>query len=74
MFTITITETQQQHPGPLFETPGVTTNIPAIPEPIEHARIQVATLDVAALIALIYAKPRKPRAPRSDAGKPRAGK
>ncbi len=74
MFQITITEIAQSHPGELFAGAIDTMKAHLVAEPIEHARIQVATLDVHALVSLIYAKPRKPRAPRSDAGKPRAGK
>ncbi len=71
MFCITITEIPQQHPGELFAGAIDTMKAHLVADPIEHARIQVATLDVAALIALIYAKPKKQRA---DAGKPRAAK
>lgn len=67
MFTITIVETPQASPGPLFEGAG-TPPIKTDSQPIEHARINVATLDVSALLSLIYAKPKKPRA---DKGKPR---
>lgn len=74
MYCIIITETPQRHPGELFGGATEVLQNALTPEPIEHARIQIGTLDVAALIALIYAKPRKPRAPRSDAGKPRAAK
>ncbi len=73
MFTIIISETPQASPGPLFENQLAAAAQSATPPapPIEHARIQVATLDVAALIALIYAKPKKAR---SDKGTTRAGK
>lgn len=71
MFIITVTEVPQADHGPLFQEPGQVPPIKTDAQPIEHARIQVATLDVAALIALIYAKPKKTR---SDAGKPRAVK
>ncbi len=73
MFTISITEVPQATTHPLFNQAGDSKGeaTEAVPPPIEHARIQVATLDVAALIALIYAKPKKQRA---DAGKPRAAK
>lgn len=54
MYQITITETISRIADvalPPIKPEGV----------IEHARIQTETLDVAAVIALIYKKPRKQR-------------
>jgi hypothetical protein len=71
-YTITITQTPQTDNGPLFSEPSG--SIPPILDrqpPVEVARVTVGTLDVPALLALIY---KTPRAKRSDSGKSRAAK
>lgn len=71
MFQITIVEIPQSDHGPLFQEATQVPPIKTAAEPIEHARITVATLDVSALIALIFAKPKKAR---SDKGTTRTSK
>jgi len=77
MYTVHITHTPQSTEAlPLFDSAGQQqgTAVPVYPaQPIveEVATVRVATLDIPALMALLY---KTPRAKRSDAGKARVAK